>query len=121
LDETKISLVNISTKDANMAERASARLAAKKAKEEVEAGTRKKGKSMSVGGALGLTPRKPKGGNLQVAIAVDAAKAAAARLDGFSEAEQRGITKRKKRDKSKKTQERRASYHPSSRESMTLM
>ena len=65
-----------------MAERASKRLAAKKAKEAEAEEARKKGKRMSVGGALGLTPHKPKGKNLQVAIAVDAAKAAAARLAG---------------------------------------
>ena len=48
-------------------------------------------------------------------MAEDVAVTAAARLDGFSETDQRGITKRKKREKSKKANDRRTRYHPSSR------
>ena len=55
----------------------------------------------SVGAIIGVTPRK-NAVNLQKAKAADAAAAAAARLDGFGAEAQRGITKRKKRRKSKK-------------------
>ena len=104
-----------------MALRASKRVANRKVNAVAADIAKKKAQRMSVGGALGLTPRKPKGKNLQEAMAEEAAVAAAARLDGFSDAERRGITKRKKRGKSTKTNDRRKSYHPSSRASLALM
>ena len=98
--------------------RRSARLANKR--EELDGGanqpkSRRKPKGNtrdSVGGALGLTPHKPKDRNLQVAKTADAAEAAAARLDGFVAAEQpkRKKCKNKKARKSQRIDRTRVSY-----------
>ena len=72
----------------------------------------------SVGAALGLTPAKPKGRNLQVAKAASAAEAAANRLDGLNAEEQQKRKERQARKKGKS--KKRTSYQPSSRESMQL-
>ena len=70
-----------------MAQRANKRVANRKVNAATADIAKKKAQRMSVGGALGLTPRKPKGKNLHEAMAEEAAVAAAARLDGFSDAE----------------------------------
>ena len=62
---------------------------------------RAEGRRASVGGALGLTPARPKGRNLAVAKAAGAAEAAAARLDELNAGDQRGNQKRAKRKSSK--------------------
>ena len=74
----------------------------------------------SVGAVIGVTPRKG-AVNLQKAKAADAAAAAAARLDGFGAEAQRGITKRKKRRKSKNQCRRESYYIPSSHTYMDLL
>ena len=78
-----------------MTTRASKRLASRKGRLGGEGAAdstgkaRKASRRTSVGRALGLTPKRPKGRNLQEAMAAEVAKAAAVQLDGFSEAEQR--------------------------------
>ena len=66
-----------------MATRQSRRLAAKQSKIQDElatndGGDERNGRRVSVGGALGLTPARPRGRNLVVAKAAGAAEAAAA-------------------------------------------
>ena len=77
----------------------------------------------SVGGVLGLTPTRPDGRNLQVARAVDAAAAAAARLDGLETAE-RSMRKKRTGKKSKNKyvgiDRARKSYSPRSRKVMAM-
>ena len=52
------------------------------------------GRRTSVGGAMGLTPAKPKGRNLVIAKATSAAEAAAARLDQLNAEGQHHVAKR---------------------------
>ena len=105
-----------------MDERRSVRLAEKaKRKADADGDGAQRNRRDSVGGALGVTPKKGAKGNLHQAKAADAAAAAAARLDAFGAEAQRGITKRKKRRKSQKKRRRRSSYAASIRESMDLL
>ena len=81
-----------------------------------------KGKTReSVGGALGLTPRHPKGRNLTVAKAAEAAAAAAAKLDKLEVAER---SARKNRTSEKGIYEGvdagRKSYSPVGRDSIAM-
>ena len=52
------------------------------------------GRRTSIGGAMGLTPAKPKGRNLVIAKATSVAEAAAARLDELNAEDQQSVGKR---------------------------
>ena len=123
-----------------MTTRQSARLAAKKGRLQNEGETHGEvndhnlGRRVSVGGALGLTPARPKGRNLAVAKAASAAEAAAARLDELNAGDQQVSRKRAKRKSSKarKARSRRrqkaepsateaTAYEARSRESIALL
>ena len=113
-----------------MATRKSSRLAAKNGEGEDPRENRR----ASIGGALGLTPGKPKGRNLAIAKAAEAATAAAARLDELNAEERRTASQRKKRKSKKARKAKRQrrdttdrgfakadAYRAHSRESMDLM
>ena len=88
------------------------------------------GRHTSVGGAMGLTPAKPKGRNLVIAKATSAAGAAAARLDQLNAEGQQHATKRSRSQARKKGERVQATagreqtgastYQAKSRESMLL-
>ena len=91
---------------------------------------RGKGRRTSVGGAMGLTPAKPKGRNLVIAKATSAAEAAAARLDELNAGGQHHVTQRTRshakarKAPSKATEDKEttaaSAYQARSRESMAL-
>ena len=89
------------------------------------------GTPVSVGGALGLTPARPKGRNLAGAKAASAAdEVDAARLDELNAGNQRSARKKRKNSKSRKVKRRKqssttvgwaeGSYQAKSRESLSL-
>ena len=122
-----------------MATRKSHRLAAKQQRNSGELATydggddREDGRRASVGGALGLTPARPKGQNLTIAKAASVAEAAAARLDELNAGDQQ-VKREKAKRKSSKARKARSkkqdeaewslagagAYVANSRESMAL-